>query len=136
MNILLDLEEDPYLPSPIFLSTLPFSFSGTTCSLFSFSNLMKFLSNTTSLKNSLREERVYLRSSRRNLVSRPLTVLFIPVPGKTDRLVPMKDIERTMVLAKTTLRPYISITLSYAEKGVVTQDEVVNRFHRAFKCKS
>ena len=61
------------------------------------------------------------------------TSLLIPVPGKTDRLV---HIERTMVLAKTTLRPYISITLSYAEKGVVTQDEVVNRFHRALKCKS
>jgi hypothetical protein len=47
----------------------------------------------------------------------------------------MKDIERTMVLAKSTLRLYISITLSHAEKGVVTQDEVVNRLRRAFKCK-
>ena len=64
-----------------------------------------------------------------------LLIPVVPVPGKTYRLVPMKDIERTMVLAKTTLRPYISITLSHAEKGVVTQDEVVNRFRRAFKCK-
>ena len=47
----------------------------------------------------------------------------------------MKDIERTMVLAKSTLRLYISITLSHAEKGVVTQDEVVNRLRRALKCK-
>ncbi|TXG46227.1 hypothetical protein EZV62_028258 [Acer yangbiense] len=56
---------------------------------------------------------------------------FLAKSRKTYRLVPMKDIERTMVLAKSTLRLYISITLSHAEKGVVTQDE--NAKHNAAK---